>query len=213
MGGKECRTCGTVKPLADYPVHPMMADGRLHDCKVCVAAYKARHYRENAEAIKELRRARYKEKREAILAESRRRYKEDAEYRERVAQQHKLYAARHPEKVKDAARRGYRKRKTETPDYFAEQQRRARARAKGLTDLTLTLAEWREILAQYDHRCAYCGSNRDITMDHQVPIQRGGRHDKENVVPACRQCNASKRDMTVAEWIAEGGFGRRKRGR
>jgi 5-methylcytosine-specific restriction enzyme A len=50
--------------------------------------------------------------------------------------------------------------------------------------------------------CAYCGGKfaaRDLTMDHVVPIARGGRSAKGNVVAACRKCNSDKKLLTPAE--------------
>ena len=58
---------------------------------------------------------------------------------------------------------------------------------------TLTAAEWREILEKHDHRCTYCGKQLErLTMDHVIPLSRGGHHVRENVVPACRSCNSRK---------------------
>ena len=51
--------------------------------------------------------------------------------------------------------------------------------------------------------CYYCGkkfSSRLLTMDHIVPIVRGGRSTKGNVVPACKECNAAKKHKLLMEW-------------
>ncbi len=37
-------------------------------------------------------------------------------------------------------------------------------------------------------------------MDHVVPMVRGGRSTKGNVVPACKECNTKKRDQLLMEW-------------
>lgn len=45
------------------------------------------------------------------------------------------------------------------------------------------------------HVCAYCGSHfveLDLTVEHILPVSRGGRHDWTNVVTACRSCNTRK---------------------
>lgn len=61
--------------------------------------------------------------------------------------------------------------------------------------------DWIRIQRQHNHRCAYCGTNKSkMTMDHVLPLSRGGRHCVANVVPACGQCNKMKADMTVMEW-------------
>ena len=50
-----------------------------------------------------------------------------------------------------------------------------------------------------DHgRCQYCGSPAE-DVDHIVPRSRGGAHRWENVVAACRRCNARKQDLSPAE--------------
>jgi 5-methylcytosine-specific restriction endonuclease McrA len=46
--------------------------------------------------------------------------------------------------------------------------------------------------------CAYCGGRAE-TMDHVVPKSRGGRHVWENVVAACKPCNAAKGDQMLSE--------------
>ena len=50
--------------------------------------------------------------------------------------------------------------------------------------------------------CAYCGKNfraQDLTMDHVVPVARGGRSVKGNVVASCKPCNTAKKLLTPAE--------------
>ena len=52
--------------------------------------------------------------------------------------------------------------------------------------------------------CAYCGGKfapRDLTMDHVVPVARGGRSVRGNVVASCKDCNNRKKLMTPAEQL------------
>ncbi len=52
-------------------------------------------------------------------------------------------------------------------------------------------------------RCYYCSKKvafRDISMDHLVPLARGGRSTKNNLVPACKDCNNRKKSMMPLEW-------------
>lgn len=50
--------------------------------------------------------------------------------------------------------------------------------------------------------CAYCGANRsDLQKDCVLPISRGGRYTLDNVVPACRSCNASKCNFELTSWL------------
>src|SRR5262252_3059705 len=79
----------------------------------------------------------------------------------------------------------------------ARRNLRRRTRKRGIL-ITLTAMEWQAILEQYDNRCAYCGATgRLLTIDHKIPISRGGHHTKENVVPACRPCNSRKKDRLL----------------
>jgi 5-methylcytosine-specific restriction endonuclease McrA len=50
--------------------------------------------------------------------------------------------------------------------------------------------------------CHYCGKTfapDELTMDHVVPVSRGGRSVKGNVVPCCKSCNNEKKYLTPAE--------------
>jgi 5-methylcytosine-specific restriction enzyme A len=54
-----------------------------------------------------------------------------------------------------------------------------------------------------DGRCHYCLEHfppRQLTMDHVVPLIRGGRTTKSNVVPCCKECNEQKRFLLPLEW-------------
>jgi len=56
----------------------------------------------------------------------------------------------------------------------------------------------RAVFARDDHTCQYCGGPAD-SIDHVLPRSRGGGHDWENLVAACRRCNLAKRDRTPEE--------------
>ncbi|MFP4445207.1 MAG: HNH endonuclease [Desulfosudaceae bacterium] len=54
-------------------------------------------------------------------------------------------------------------------------------------------------------RCYYCGREfppAELTMDHVVPLARGGKTTKGNVVPACKTCNTEKKQRLPVEWEA-----------
>jgi 5-methylcytosine-specific restriction endonuclease McrA len=56
----------------------------------------------------------------------------------------------------------------------------------------------RAVFARDDARCQYCAGPAE-SIDHVVPRSRGGEHVWENVVAACRPCNARKRDRLLGE--------------
>ncbi len=52
-------------------------------------------------------------------------------------------------------------------------------------------------------RCHYCGAGchpGELTMDHVVPLIRGGRTTRGNCVPACMECNQEKRHLSTTQW-------------
>jgi 5-methylcytosine-specific restriction endonuclease McrA len=54
--------------------------------------------------------------------------------------------------------------------------------------------------------CHYCGGKftpQALTMDHLVPLIRGGRSTKGNLVPACKDCNTKKQHRLAFEWEPE----------
>ena len=51
--------------------------------------------------------------------------------------------------------------------------------------------------------CHYCGrqvGREQLTMDHVVPISRGGKSKKGNIVQACKDCNNKKKYLLPIEW-------------
>ncbi|MAH51431.1 hypothetical protein CMI37_36790 [Candidatus Pacearchaeota archaeon] len=72
----------------------------------------------------------------------------------------------------------------------------------------LTAEQWREIKDKYRHKCAYCRRRMErLTMDHVIPLSKGGHHIAENIVPACRSCNSKKGNRPQEELRSpEGGI-------
>jgi 5-methylcytosine-specific restriction protein A len=82
-------------------------------------------------------------------------------------------------------------------DSSEAQIKKERAKARELRK-----SRWWQNLIQKTN-CYYCQIELDrnsVTMDHIVPISRGGRSTKGNVVPCCKECNNKKRSMTTIEW-------------
>jgi 5-methylcytosine-specific restriction enzyme A len=75
--------------------------------------------------------------------------------------------------------------------------RREKARARELRQS----GWWKRRIA--DGRCHYCGREvgaRRLTLDHLVPLIRGGTSVRANVVPACKDCNSAKQSLLPWEW-------------
>jgi len=53
--------------------------------------------------------------------------------------------------------------------------------------------------------CHYCQNSflpGELTMDHIIPLARGGRSEKFNLVPCCKDCNTKKNQFLPWEWKA-----------
>lgn len=62
---------------------------------------------------------------------------------------------------------------------------------------------WQQQLDQ--GQCYYCGCQvgaEKLTLDHIVPLVRGGKTSKSNCVPACKECNSRKQNLLPMEWQA-----------
>jgi 5-methylcytosine-specific restriction protein A len=80
------------------------------------------------------------------------------------------------------------------PAHVAREREKARALRKS--------AWWQRRLQR--GICAYCEKafkQSELTMDHVVPVARGGRSVKGNVVTACKECNNKKKLMTPVEQL------------
>jgi CRISPR/Cas system Type II protein with McrA/HNH and RuvC-like nuclease domain len=49
------------------------------------------------------------------------------------------------------------------------------------------------------HECVYCGSKKDLTLDHVIPKSRGGGNTWTNLVTSCFKCNVRKSNRTPDE--------------
>ena len=75
--------------------------------------------------------------------------------------------------------------------------RRERAKARELRGSQW----WKRQAAKGE--CHYCGRStpsKELTMDHIVPVSRGGKSTKGNVVPCCKACNTAKKQLLPIEW-------------
>jgi 5-methylcytosine-specific restriction endonuclease McrA len=130
-----------------------------------------------------------------------RKYRE--ENRERVREYDRDWRAKNRERALAKAREAQRKRYAANPEVkkLRVQQRRY---ALGAAGPGVTPAEWLAVCDSYRDAngcvcCAYCKAPCKPTVDHVVPLVRGGRDEVSNVVPACKSCNCSKSARLLSE--------------
>ena len=82
-------------------------------------------------------------------------------------------------------------------DLGEDDQKRERHKAR-----TLRESQWwkRRLAKGVCHYCGRSSAPKDLTMDHIVPISRGGQSTKGNVVPCCKKCNTAKKQLLPMEW-------------
>jgi 5-methylcytosine-specific restriction endonuclease McrA len=50
-----------------------------------------------------------------------------------------------------------------------------------------------------NHECTYCGSKKNLTIDHIIPKSKGGQNTWMNLITCCSSCNRLKDDRTPEE--------------
>ncbi len=87
-------------------------------------------------------------------------------------------------------------------DYFIstvteQENRKERQKARDLRKTQW----WKRKCAE--RKCYYCEREvlpQELFMDHIVPVIRGGKSAKNNIVPACKECNNKKKHSLPMEW-------------
>lgn len=158
-------------------------------------ALKADSYNQNREVVIAATKAWREANPDKVRAWSRKRWVENETYRE----QQRAWRTANLEKV-SACEKRY-KRENPHVGTAARHRRRARMLAAGPG---ITSAEWLEVLAEFDHRCAYCHKHFDaLELEHMVPLARGGSNARRNVVPACGDCNRQKGVLNAFEFLSK----------
>lgn len=202
METKTCTKCHTKKSVSQF----YMARGQyVSACKECKRLQGKQYYIDNKETVK-VKRAAYQKAHQAEQYEhlkkwrknnpekareaGRRQYAENIEHRLAVK---KAWRLANPEAVKAILE----KHRLNHLPKMAEKshKRRAKLRGNGVFQVTE-----KELIRLYASPCAHCGTMENVTIDHIIPVARGGRHSIGNLQPLCLTCNSSKNAKTMAEW-------------
>lgn len=141
--------------------------------------FNKKYWAENKEQVKKKIAKWRKENKERI-----RQYRKENRERDRL-QQKKWTQSDRGNKLSRLKTNAYRARKRKLPNDFTPQQ-------------------WEECIQHFDNGCAYCGEKSELLeQEHFIPVSKGGAFTKNNIVIACRTCNASKTDRDFFEWYPE----------
>lgn len=131
--------------------------------------------------------------------------------KDRLNESSRQYREKNKASIKDSFN-AWRARNPER-DIARTQHRRARKKGNGGE---YTADEWKALCQQYNNCCLAC--NRDdvtLTVDHVIPLIRGGSNDISNIQPLCKSCNSKKNTKIidyrykpgVLRWIQKKLFG------
>jgi 5-methylcytosine-specific restriction endonuclease McrA len=123
----------------------------------------------------------------------RKRYEENKEF---LKEQQRQYRSDNYERRIEVEREARLRNKEK---YRPTRNERQLRRARVIKEKTYFVSE-KEIRKLYSDPCFVCGSKENQSIDHIVPISRGGTHSIGNLMTLCRTCNASKHARFLVEW-------------
>ncbi|MBW4580681.1 MAG: HNH endonuclease [Tildeniella nuda ZEHNDER 1965/U140] len=144
--------------------------------------------------------------------------------RQHVLDQKKLDRKLNPQKYKEKDRERYSKhretclarnkayRQTERGRLVRRQlERKREAVKKGNHSAKYIPEQLLSLRQEFGNLCAYCQSGGAKTMDHFIPVSKGGSDVLSNLLPCCWSCNSSKQDKDPKEWYFSQSFSQKKR--
>ena len=175
----------------------------------------SKQYRENNKDKRAKYQKQYYENNKDKLAGQHKQYRENN--KDKLAGHSKQYYENNKDKILEYSKQYRENNKDKIAEYFATPQgqasrfnnsvkRRLREQSQGKG---ITKEQWLECMKFFGFRCAYSGQvlSKDIrSLDHIVPLNKGGEHEIFNLAPMYRPYNSSKQDKDLLEWYKEQDF-------
>ena len=180
---KSCCTCKQSKDSLFFSKNKSREDGLQDRCKECV-----RNVRREKRIVAGLVVMGPKQTKEERLAKAR-------EYA-RISQRSHKRRQENYEHVLEIERASRAKNKEKQRPFKNERQMRRARIQKEKSFLILP----KELKKLYSQPCSSCGIEKNQSIDHIVPLSRGGTHSIGNLMTLCRSCNSSKNARTLIEW-------------
>lgn len=196
---KRCCTCKEFKPSDSYYRASTRPDGLRPQCKDCLKRWRAEHkeqfteqqrrYRQKSRARDAIRERAYRDANRERIAEKRREYVQRPEVQERYREGMRRRQAENPNRRRENTQR----RREENPERFRALGRVSNHKRRA-SEGTFTAEEWLTLCEKYGNRCLCCGrDDLPLTVDHVVPICKGGTNWITDLQPLCSPCNIRKR--------------------
>lgn len=184
---KKCTKCGVKKTIGDFYTDKTGKDGVRSVCKVCHNLDIKSRIEGNPQKYTKLKSKAQKKWRDSKLEERREKGRE--------------YARAHTDQKREADKRRY----WENLE-ASRNKERMKAHRRRVSGDVWTLEEENQLITDYGFRCVYCNKKKkrkDLTLDHVIPITKGGTNSIENLVPACCFCNLSKGNKSIVFWLLQ----------
>lgn len=187
--------------------NPNIYKERYQQNKDALKGSRRKYYKENAELERQRRRNYYYNNREKEQEYNKYWYKVNAEYakqysKNRYHNNKEYYLSKHYEWAqnnKDFLKKYNQLYRENNREKFKIWAHKRRALHNKLL-ITLTPEQWEKIKSHFDNKCAYCGKEKQLTMDHFIPLTKLGEFTHNNIIPACKSCNSSKYNKDFSEW-------------
>lgn len=205
---KICSSCQRDLPIESFNKDKSKKDGKSGRCRECNKARSAQWYAENKETALAQRKERFannrdmeiQQMREWRLANTDRKKASDEAWRAANADRVKRNALEWSRRNRESVYARTAAYKKENPQRVIEWNHRRRALQRGSGVRLVTQVDLERLKIRYGGRCAYCGGSGKMTIDHVIPLSRGGAHSIGNLLPACGFCNFSKGSKLLIEW-------------
>lgn len=204
------------------------------DCIECLDfRYKQKRYGEQGQELLQKRRLLYRKNREQVLTQQKqwrennpelargkaRKQRENRtpkqrenylsylkayyqQNREAMNEKARQYREANPEKLKESGRR-YRQ-----LNYLKIREHQSKNRRFRLSchRAAYSFEQVQQLRESFDWQCAYCGSGEATSLDHFIPMSKGGPDCIGNLLPCCLSCNHKKQDSDALDWYQKTPF-------
>jgi len=192
---KTCTKCGADKDLSEYHRDKSRKTGYTESCKDCknavIAKYIQSHRKEAAARARKYRADNYEE---VVRKQKEYRDKNKEKINKRKSEAYKKLTKEQYRKMLDRQNRW----NQENKEIIKE--RKMRRKILKLSNGIFNILP-KEIKRLYNSECVFCKNKNDITLDHVIPLTRGGTHSVGNLQPLCKSCNSSKNNKLMIEWL------------